>query len=107
MKRILLLPALALFAGCASLGIQTDAQRIATACAGAASSIDVLTIANGMGKLTADQQGHVLLAISVISPVCGSDTPPTLDDVTRAAFDAAIKGLQAAATHATAEQVTP
>jgi hypothetical protein len=83
---------------CASIGIQTDAQRIAVACATASASVNVLTAASNMGKLDDDQRYMVLVAISAVSPICTAEVAPTLDDVKREAFMAAIAGLQLAAT---------
>lgn len=91
----------ALLSACASTGIQTDAQRIATACAGASASIDVLTVANGFGKLDIAQQAAILTAIGVVAPICAAEVAPTLDDVKREAFMAAITGLQLAAASVT------
>jgi len=97
-----LIAGLALLQACAAVGIQTNAQRIATACAGASASIDLLTVANGMGKLSEAQQVAILNAIGVVAPICAADTPPTLDDVKQQAFVAAIAGLQLAAAQAAA-----
>lgn len=93
--------ALVMLSGCASIGIQTDAQKIATGCAGASASIDVLTVANGFGKLDATQQTAILTAIGVVAPICAAEVAPTLDDVKREAFLAAITGLQLAAAQVT------
>lgn len=82
---------------CAPLGIKTDAQRIATACATASASVKVLTVANSLGKLNEVQQAQILTAIEIAQPVCAAETPPTLDDVKRAAFLAAIASLETAA----------
>lgn len=94
---LIMILALVFVSACASIGIQTDAQRIATACAGASASIDVLTVANGFGKLDAVQQTAILAAIGVVAPICAAEVAPTLDDVKREAFLAAITGLQLAA----------
>lgn len=89
--------ALALTA-CASLGLQTQPQQIAAGCATASASIKVITAANDLGKLDQAQHRAVADAIILVSPICGADQAPTLDDVKREAFAAAIAALQAAAT---------
>ena len=93
--------ALVFLSACTAIGIQTDGQRIATACAGASASIDVLTVANSLGKLDAQQQAAILTAIGVVAPICAAEVAPTLDDVKREAFLAAITGLQLAAAKVT------
>jgi hypothetical protein len=95
--------ALAAVAACAPLGIKTEAQKIATACATASASLKVLAAAAELGKLTPQAQGGVIAAVGVISPICGAEQAPTLDDVKREAFLAAITALQLAATQAQAE----
>ena len=69
------------------------AAGIATSCVVAAAAIDVLTAASNLGELSYEQQQAVLESISVISPICLAETPPTLDDVRRAAFLQAIEYL--------------
>lgn len=89
---------------CAPLGIKTEAQKIAASCATASASIKVLTAANELGKLTPQAQAGVISAVGIIAPICGAEhQAPTLDDVKREAFLAAITALQLAATQAQAE----
>jgi len=95
--------ALAAVAACAPLGIKTEAQKIAASCATASASIKVLTAANELGKLTPQAQAGVISAVGIIAPICGAEQAPTLDDVKREAFLAAIAALQLAATQAQAE----
>lgn len=99
--RFVLVAALGLaLAACSAIGIQTDQQKIATACIGASASLKVLTVANVANKLTYDQQSAVITAIGVISPICAAEQAPDLDDVRREAFLAAISALQLAAVKA-------
>lgn len=105
-KRVLLTIVLGVALGaCSAIGIQTDGQKIATACIGASASLKVLTAANVANKLTYEQQSAVLTAISVISPICAAEQAPDLDDVRREAFLAAISALQLAAVKV--DEVTP
>lgn len=85
--------ALALVA-CSPGLIKTDGQRIAAACATASASIKVITAANELGKLSPEQLGGVVTAIGVITPICGAEQAPTLDDIKREAFLQAIQALQ-------------
>lgn len=87
-------------AGCASIGIQTDEQKIAMACAGASASIDVLAAAHDAGKLSTEQAQDLFDYVYVLTPICAAEEPPTLTDVQREAFIAAITALQIAATNA-------
>lgn len=96
----------ALAAACTPLGIKTEAQKIAASCATASASIKVLTAANELGKLPPQAQASVIAAVGIVAPVCAAEQAPTLDDVKREAFLAAITALQLAATQAQAG-VTP
>lgn len=100
MGRLITILALAFLSACASIGIQTDGQKIAFACASASASVDVLTAANSLGKLNPQQQAAILTAIGEVAPICAAAVPPTLDDVKRQAFQAAIDALALAATRA-------
>lgn len=93
------LGALALaLSGCATLGIETEKQKIEAACIAASGSVRVLAVANMAGKIDEDQRYMISVAVATIDPVCGADTPPTLDDVRLAAFMSAIGALQQYAT---------
>lgn len=92
---------IAALAGCASMGIQTNEQKIALACAGASASIDVLTAAHDAGKLSTEDAEDLFDYAYLLTPICAAEEPPTLTDVQREAFMAAIKALQDAAVIAT------
>lgn len=92
---------IAALAGCASFGIQTEGQKIALACAGASASIDVLTAAHDAGKLSTEDAEDLFDYAYLLTPICAAEEPPTLTDVQREAFMAAIKALQDAAVIAT------
>lgn len=95
---------IAALAGCATMGIQTDEQKIALACAGASASIDVLTAAHEAGKLSTEQAKDLFEYASLLAPICAAEEPPTLTDVQREAFLLAIEALQNAAKVATEEK---
>lgn len=95
---------IAALAGCASIGIQTDEQKIALACAGASASIDVLTAAHDAGRLSTEQAEDMFNYAYVLTPVCAAEKPPTMTDVQREAFLAVIEALQNAAKVATEEK---
>lgn len=99
MKTLIALALAVMLAGCSSVGIRTDAQKIEASCAVASTAIKALAVANTAGKLNAQQRDAVSKAIVVITPVCnpGTTTPPTLDDVKRLAFAQAVAELQARA----------
>lgn len=98
--RVICVALLALaMAACSAIGIQTDGQKIATACIGASASLKVLTAASMANKLSYEQQIGVITAIGVISPICAAEQAPDLDDVRREAFLAAISALQLAAVN--------
>lgn len=69
-------------------------QEIETACASASTALKVLTVANDAGKLTPAQQTQILSAAGVITPVCGSPNPPTMDSLKMQAFLQAVTLLQ-------------
>jgi hypothetical protein len=86
--------AVLLLAGCASVGLETDKQKIEAACIAASGSVRVLAVANTAGKLTADQWYMVTVAVATIMPICGADAPPTLTVASREAFLGAVSELQ-------------
>lgn len=92
---------IAALAGCATMGVQTNEQKIALACAGASASIDVLTAAHDAGKLSTEDAEDLFDYAYLLTPICAAEEPPTLTDVQREAFMAAIKALQDAAVIAT------
>lgn len=99
MKTILAVALATMLAGCSSVGIKSDAQKIEASCAIASASINALAVANTAGKLNAQQRDAVSKAIATITPVCnpGTTTPPTMDDVKRLAFAQAVAELQSRA----------
>ncbi len=101
-SRNLMAVCLVALAACAPLGIKTEAQKIAASCATASASIKVLTAANELGKLTPQAMASVSAAVTIVAPICAAEQAPTLDDVKREAFLAAITALQLAATQAQA-----
>lgn len=103
--RTMLAVLLVALAACSPLGIKTEAQKIAASCATASASIKVLTAAHTLGKLDAKAAAGVQSAIDIVSPICGAEQAPTLDDVKREAFLAAISALQLAAAQANAGEV--
>lgn len=102
--RLRLLLTTLLLAACSTLGIQSEEQKIAAACASASAAMKVLIAANQAGKFSVAQQDGILSAIEIAAPICAAETPPTLDDVKRQAFVAAITVLTAAAADAAKEQ---
>lgn len=102
-KRLSLAASLAMLSACATLGITTDAQRIATACASASASIKMLVAARDLGYMTDEQAAGARIAIAAINPICSADKAPTLDDAKMGAFLGAINALQLAATQAQAK----
>lgn len=101
MKRIILIAFM--LAGCAPLGIKTDAQKIAASCATASASIKVLMAAHDAGKLSKEDAVAIFDHIYVITPICGAETPPTMDDVIRQTLLTSVAALQAAALKTTGE----
>lgn len=92
---------------CSHVGIQSDEQKIATACASASAAMKVLIAANEAGALSETQQAVIRQAIGVAAPICAAEQPPTLDDVRRQAFVAAITLLTTAAVEAAAKEQAP
>lgn len=93
-------------AGCTTLGLETEEQKVAAACVAASGSIKVLTVAIEEGKLDESRRRLVEMAVAAVVPVCTSDTPPDLDDARREAFLGAITVLQMAAVDL-AKEKTP
>lgn len=102
MKRLIMIAFL--LTACAQLGIQSEEQKIAAACASASAAMKVLIAANEAGRLSVAQQDGILSAIEIAAPICAAETPPTLDDVKRQAFVAAITVLTDAAAKAKEQQ---
>ena len=75
--------------GCA--GMQTQKQKIATACAAATTGIQLVTVGVREGKINAEQQAKVIEADNMIRPICGAAEPPTLDSLKQSAFDQAVQ----------------
>lgn len=101
MKKLILIAFM--LAGCSPLGIKTDAQKIAASCATASASIKVLMVAYDEGKLSRDDAITLFNNIKIITPICGAETPPTMDDVIRQTLLTSVAALQAAALKATGE----
>lgn len=96
MKKInYLIAAATCIQACSIIGIHSDTQKIEMGCASASMAISALGAANLAGKLGADQQAAVLIAIAEISPICTSPDIPTMDDVRMQAFNSAVAALQA------------
>lgn len=92
---------------CTHVGIQSDEQKIATACASASAAMKVLIAANEAGKLSEVQQSVILRAIDIAAPICAAEESPTLDDVRHQAFVGAITALTAAAVEIAAKEQAP
>lgn len=88
---------------CASMGLRSDAQKIQFGCAAATTALEVLTEANRAGKISAAQKTEISKAGNELVPICMAPTTPTLDDLKKAGFAAAIARLQALAL----EHTTP
>lgn len=105
MKRILVVLLAAFAMSACNLGlIKTPKQRLAASCAVVNTSIEVLTAANELGKLTKEQQDVIIKAMGVTIEICGVDPMPTLDDLKQRAFEEAIAALQREAAKASEKQ---
>ena len=83
------------FSACSSMGgPSSDVQKIETACASVTTAVQGLTVANQQGKLTPAQKNSVLHALSVTTPICTAENPPTMDDLKMQAVDAAVAELR-------------
>jgi hypothetical protein len=74
----------ALMSACTTSGgtaASTNAQTIQTSCASASAAIKALTVVEQAGYLSASDKQAVSDAISVVTPICGSTTQPSDDDV--------------------------
>lgn len=91
-------------AGCTTLGLETEEQKVAAACVAASGSIKVLTVAIEEGRLPESRRRMVEMAVAAVVPICTAETPPDLDDVRREAFLGAISALQVAAADAVKEK---
>ncbi len=72
------------FTGCG--GIQTQRQKIATACEGAATAADTIAIGVGSGRITPSQAADALLVYRVTVPFCQPEPVAKLNDVDYAAL---------------------
>jgi len=88
MKKILVMVLALALSSCA--GLQTQTQKIATACAAATTGLQLVAVGVREGKINATQQAQVVAAGDKIAPVCSAATPPTLDALKQAAFDEAV-----------------
>jgi hypothetical protein len=98
-KRTISLPlvlSLGLLVGCAMTGkTPTDKQKIETLCLSASAGLKVITAANAAGKITAEEFYMVAVAVSTISPICMSASPPTLAQAQLSALSTAVAQLLA------------
>lgn len=100
MKALLLTLALVMvtagFTSCASMGFNTDLQKIEASCATASGAMKILATNDNLHKLPAATQDAVIKAVGVISPTCTQNDPPTLDSIKYQAFQQAIAVLTGA-----------
>lgn len=70
--------------GCGT--IQSDTQRIQTACVGVTTAVQTLTL--HVDRLSTDQIAVIEKSLDVVTPICGEGGPPTSDTITLAAIQA-------------------
>lgn len=95
MKAMLAIALLALVAGCA--GLQTQHQKIAAACEGAATAADSIAVATENGRLTKEQANQALAVYKTTVPFCQPEPLTKLSSVDYAALIAASAQLSALA----------
>ena len=86
------------FTGCASL--QTEHQKIAVACEGAATAADSISVATEQGRLTAEQASQALAVYRSTVPFCQPEPLDHLNQVDYTALIAASAQLAALAEEA-------
>lgn len=90
----LLIVALGL-SGCATTGITTQHQKIATACESAASAADAIAAGVKSGRVTKAQLARATAVYSATVPACEPAPAESLDAVKYAALAAAVAELAA------------
>lgn len=90
MRKLLVvsLTALALSA-CSSF--DTGSKRIMAACASATASINIIN--DNFARISRDNINRISAALDVVTPICTSDNPPTVDDAKKSLLDSAVKTL--------------
>lgn len=83
------------FTGCA--GLQTQHQKIAAACEGAATAADSIAVATENGRLTKEQANQALAVYKTTVPFCQPEPLTKLSSVDYAALIAASAQLSALA----------
>ena len=83
------------FTGCA--GLQTQHQKIAAACEGAASAADSIAVATESGRVTQEQAQNALAVYRTTVPFCQPVPLSKISDVDYAALIAASASLSAIA----------
>lgn len=86
-----------MLSACASMGGMSNLQKIEVGCTSAAAAMKTIVEVNEVKPLPAGVAADVRKAVQVISPVCLSETPPTLDLVEMAIFEAAVDILEGVA----------
>lgn len=91
MKKLLFLALVAGVVACA--GIQTQQQKIAAACEGAATAADTIAAGTVGGRITKEQAADALLVYRATIPFCQPEPVSKLSDVNYAALIAAAAQL--------------
>jgi hypothetical protein len=86
------------FTGCATM--QSQHQKIAVACEGAATAADSIAVATENGRLTTEQANQALAVYQVTVPFCQPVPLSTLSDIDYAALIAASAKLAAISENA-------
>lgn len=86
-----------MLSACASIGSMSGLQKVEVGCTAAAAAMKTIVEVNEVRPFSRSEVAEIRKAVGVLSPVCTSETPPDLDLIEMAIFEAAVDILKEAA----------